>query len=354
MNKKEKCGIIVANLMHLGWVMRKILKFLRKLLIFVLIIVILALGVVEGYSRYHDRVNDTKIAGSEKWMADINDSLLLSQISIPGIHDAGANNVRLSFFSKCQDLSTLELLNDGYRYLDIRLGIDYVDDEPVMNIYHGFVHCLENKTTYFDALSLDTIINECYEFLNQNPSETILFVVKKEHGDETVAQFEEVLSKYTNRDKWLLTDQMPTLGEARGKIVLFRRYEDEAGLGTDSGIYLNWAQQKDNTDLSKNYEPYDNNGLTVYVQDRYKYDVDSKWFAFFKTAFDTRDLLVDGNVVINFLSTNGTVPYGHPYRYAQTLNEQFLNMTVIDNVLGWVIVDFGNSEIAQKIYNCNK
>lgn len=333
--------------------MHKALKVIRNLFIIVLVIVLALISFVEGYSRFHDRVTDVKVEGSERWMAGIRDDILLSQISIPGIHDAGANNVRLSFFSKCQDLPVSELLNDGFRYLDIRLGVDYEKGEPTMNIYHGFVHCLENKVTYFDSLSIETVLNECYEFLDQNPSETLLFVVKKEHGDESVSEFQNVLSKYTGDDKWLLTDHMPTLGEARGKIVLFRRYDDEASLGSNAGIKLNWDQQSDNTDITKNYEPYDNGSLTAYVQDRYKYDVDSKWFAFFLTSFHTADLIGSGDVVINFLSTNGTAPYGHPFRYAATLNEKFVNMPLIGKSLGWVIVDFGNSELASKIYNCN-
>lgn len=332
--------------------MKKVFKFFRNLLILLAVLIIALIAVVEGYSRINDKVEDEKIAGSEKWMADLSDDLLLSQISIPGVHDAGANNVRLSLFSKCQDLSTKELLNDGFRYLDIRLGIDYVCNEPVMSIYHGFVHCLKADGTYLEVLYLDEILAECYEFLDENPSETIIFVVKKEHGEESVSEFEELLNTYTDNSKWLLTDKMPSLGEARGKIVLFRRYEDEASLGKTSGIHLSWAQQKENDDVSKTYELYENGRLKAYVQDRYKYDTDAKWFAFFDTEFDTVELLEEG-LVLNFLSTNGTPTYGHPYKYAKELNAKFMEMNIVNNTLGWVVVDFGNAELAEKIYDCN-
>ena len=41
---------------------------------------------------------------------------------------------------------------------------------------------------------------------------------------------------------------MPTLGQARGKLVLLRRWEDEAGLGARAGLPLLWEDQKGHAD----------------------------------------------------------------------------------------------------------
>lgn len=332
--------------------MKKAFKILLRIIAGILIFACLVLCIIELYPRMADSVTNTIVEGSNNWMAQVSDDKLLSEISIPGAHDAGANNVKLALFSKCQDMGTRDLLQNGYRYLDIRLGIEYVCGEPVMSIYHGFVNCLTSSTIFGSHLYLDNILEDCYAFLDENPTETIVFVVKKEHGDESVSEFEEILSSYTDNEHWLLTDTMPTLATSRGKIVLFRRYDDEANLGTNAGIYLNWDQQKDNSDSTKTFEAYDNNGLTAYVQDRYKYDTDDKWNAFCDTASSSDELLRDG-VVINFLSTNGTPTYGHPYKYAKVLNQKFMDYSIPGQNLGWVIVDFGNAEIAHKIYCCN-
>ena len=335
-------------------VLKSFLHILKRIVIILVVFIILVLGIIEVYPRVADRSSAEAKENSTNWMASLDDSLLLGEISIPGVHDAGAYNPNLSLFSKCQDATTYELLNAGYRYLDIRLEVSYVCGEPILSICHGFVKCREGKTPFDSVLYLDKVLEECYEFLDNNPSETIIFVVKKEYGDEPISEFESMLASYTDNDYWLLTDRIPTLGEARGKIVLFRRYEDEAKLGKNSGILLDWSSQKDNsvTDLTAMHT--DNDGLNTYVQDHYKYNADDKWSSFVGTIEETDDLLADKNaVVINFLSTNGTAPYGHPYKYAKNLNKRFLDYEIDAEKLGWVIVDFGTMEMAQKIYKQN-
>lgn len=331
----------------MGNVIKKIILWIVGVILAIIVVGFVVVQLLPGLT---DRVKSVAVDGSNCWMAGISDDVLLSEMSIPGVHDFGSRNVQLALFSKCQDRTAKQLLNDGFRYLDIRLGVEYVKGEPVMSLYHGFTHCLSGTSVFSGHLMLDEIIKDCTDFLTENPSETILFVVKKEHGDESIAEFQRILNTYTT-DAFLLTDSMPTLGEARGKIVLIRRYEDEAGLGCDSGIYLTWSQQKANDDVTLTYELVEGKSTQAYVQDRYKYDTDDKWNAFVSTVNETEQLIKRG-VVINFLSTNGTPTYGHPYKYAKKLNAKFLTETFTGN-LGWVVVDFGNAKLAQKIYTNN-
>ena len=273
------------------------------------------------------------------------------------------NNAFIRIFGKdllprltiCQNDDCYTQLMCGTRYLDVRVGIEYVCGEPIMTIYHGFVNCLDEGTIFSSHLYLDSVIDSCVTFLKENPTETIIFVVKQEHGDESIQEFETLLNSYieTNKDTWLLTDTMPTLGEARGKIVLFRRYEDEANLGSSSGIYLNWSQQNEAPDTDLVFEEVSENAVTTYVQDRYKFDEETKWTVFQKTLNESANLVSSGNIVINFLSTNGTATYGHPYKYSKILNEQLLALDDSSINAGWIIVDFGNANLAQKIYQNN-
>ena len=94
-------------------------------------------------------------------------------------------------------------------------------------------------------------------------------------------------------------------------------------------------------------EPQD--GFTLLVQDRFKYDADEKWNAFL-TAMEAAP--ADGDVLLNFLSTNGSSAYGHPWKYAKALNPRL--MALNDETLkGWVIVDFATAQIAEKICSAN-
>ena len=128
-----------------------------------------------------------------------------------------------------------------------------------------------------DALELDAVLTQLYSFLIKHLSETILFVVKQE-GSGDIALFQKTLQQYIarNSEMWLLTDQVPTLGEARGKIVLFRRYVDNAGLNTQLGIALNWNDQGGSEFQASYMEKGVRAGVTFYIQDRYNYSVKDK------------------------------------------------------------------------------
>ncbi|MBQ6372075.1 MAG: hypothetical protein IJJ22_03005 [Oscillospiraceae bacterium] len=221
--------------------MKKLWKILRTIIIVLLIFVVVLAGGLEIYPMIADTAtSDRPVVPSADWMAALDDRLLLSDISIPGAHDAAANETQLRLITKCQGRSIDELLLDGFRYLDVRLGAEKKDGRVDLTFYHGFLHCLKGVFPWAGHLSFGDSAADCADFLRRHPTETILFVVKQEHGSESVAEFERLLDDLINgsdtSDLWLLTDSIPTLGEARGKIVLFRRYHDDAGLGSRSGI----------------------------------------------------------------------------------------------------------------------
>ena len=283
----------------------------------------------------------TEIPGSADWMADLSDDKRLCELVLPGTHDSGTQFVQLAFFSKCQARSIGQQLEAGFRYLDIRLG---EDESGELQLMHGFTRCKTGALTK-SSLKLDDVLAECCDFLDAHPTETVVFAVKQEHGALSVAAFESLLDAAVreNESYWLLTDSMPTLGEARGKLVLLRRYE-----GT--GLSLLWENQNGHDDTSRNTAQEDNGSYTLWVQDRYEYGVGDKWDAFL-TGLDTAQTDSE-NAAVHFLSTKGTLPQGHPWFFAQKLNPQLMALDK-GQLSGWIVVDFLTPELAQAIYAAN-
>lgn len=295
-----------------------------------------------------ERVDAASVAGSADWMARLPDDVSLGELSIPGTHDAGTQYVQLGFFSRCQARSVGQQLEDGFRYLDIRLAVS----GNGLSLNHGFCVCRTGAAPWSGQLMLENVLEDCYTFLSAHPAETVIFAVKQEYGDESVAEFQRVLDRYIQEDveRWYLGSELPTLGEARGRLILLRRYDDEAGLGEDAGIALIWPNQNGYDTPERAFSDQDCfvGSQTLAVQDRYEYDEGEKWAAFCAET---------GNpdaVVLRFLSTKGHMTFGHPYRYAKVLNPRLLSLCEGQDLsLGWTVIDFGNARLAAAVYEQN-
>ena len=324
------------------------LKIVKIVLLVLLCLIIIAAGflLISPMTIGYDKVT---IKGSDNWMSGLDGNLPINEIAIPGTHDSASDYVQLAFFSKCQSSSIKQQLLDGFRYLDIRLGIK--NDKLIF--YHGFCKCKTGWAPWAKDLELSDILADCYAFLSDHPTETIVFVVKMEQGDDVKA-FETALDSVIQKapEKWYLSSKIPTLDECRGKLVLFRRYEDAAQLGETSGIQIFWQDQGSNADVSLNASEEDQINYTLLVQDRYKYSVKDKWDAFKSglAAVSEKDALLR----LSFLSTNGTPKYGHPYSYAGVLNKNLMAEDISIYGKPWIIVDFSNASLAQKVYALNK
>lgn len=214
--------------------------------------------------------------GSSDWMADLPDETLLSDLTIPATHDSGA--IRSDFigkFGQCQSLSIADQLSIGVRFFDIRLKLK----GDSLDVYHGFI---DQKLTF------DSVRAACKGFLSDHPNEVILLCIKEE--DENNDGFAEAVEKAIKEDGelWYTSNSLPALGEVRGKIILFRRFNDSnLGINCRDG----W---KDNTDFTME------NGVTVHVQDYYnlesKENIDKKWEKFTalaQTATESEDLCIN-------------------------------------------------------------
>ncbi|WP_237481364.1 phosphatidylinositol-specific phospholipase C [Lichenibacterium dinghuense] len=166
------------------------------------------------------------------WMSSIDKDTNVIDMSIPGTHDSGAYNITAfpSNWIKTQTLNLKQQLEAGIRFLDIRLGWDSA--AKIMKVYHGE----GRKATYcnldFYAAGRDnTVLGICANFLRDHPGETILMSLKEELSSSDFDS--NVRSIITNTTSlWYRKESFPTLGEAKGFIILIRRW--------------NWPQHYDN------------------------------------------------------------------------------------------------------------
>lgn len=78
---------------------------------------------------------------------------------------------------QCQDTDIKTQLENGYRYLDIRLVLK--NDNLILK--HNFAKCKKERSIFSTPLTLDDVLEDIYTFLDKHPSETVIFCAKKEN-----------------------------------------------------------------------------------------------------------------------------------------------------------------------------
>ena len=183
------------------------------------------------------------------WMRALKDETPLSALSIPGTHNSPTCHRALPSV-RCQATSPPEQLQNGVRFFDIRLQPENPQDpnNDGLVLVHSVFPISLTGAKYFRDL-----VNEVFTFLDQNPSETVIMSVKREGtGNATDAQLSRILRDHYAGDvnHWFTAPRIPTLGEARHKIVLIRRFGLEDGLRNEwdgAGWCINAENWADNT-----------------------------------------------------------------------------------------------------------
>ncbi|KAI0792804.1 PLC-like phosphodiesterase [Abortiporus biennis] len=167
--------------------------------------------------------------------------------------------------SQCQSLSTplIVQLVSGIRVLDVRLSL--IKDRLIA--YHGI---------YPQRTPFASILSTLFTFLSspQSSNETLVISIKQEDFMTTpwlkfsTAVLEEIKESEGGLDMWYLEDRIPTLGEVRGKCVLFSRFGGD-GSGWDGGLNGMGIHPKTWPDSEKEGFEWDCNGVTVRTHDWY-------------------------------------------------------------------------------------
>ncbi|MEI4602419.1 phosphatidylinositol-specific phospholipase C domain-containing protein [Bacillus cereus] len=229
-------------------------------------------------------VNQTVNYTNTNWMANIDNSRRIGELSIPGthgsmaLHGGVAGAIGHIFINQTMDLTTQ--LNSGIRYIDIRCRHHYNN----FAIHHERIF----QHAFFSSHVLEPVIR----FLRQNPSETILMRIKEEYNPTgNTRTFSETFESFwtpNQRYFWNPTSLNPTLGEVRGRIIVL---QDFPGFNRNFGI--GWGQ--------------------LDIQDRWKVegpnDIYNKWIAIRNHFHRIGNF---GHLSINHLSGSGGSRLGGP------------------------------------------
>lgn len=197
------------------------------------------------------------------WMEGIPDSVLLSEINIPGSHDAAAINTSTSTPYACHNQSISDQLFYGIRLLDVRIEVLKDGDSYTFMTCHSDTLSSTGLNTYQSLISL---LDECRIFLSINSKEVIVMSVKIDdwhgtEGDENKMAAKESLADLLETYPIYYSENIPALGQVRGKIFLYSRISN-LRVGVPLHIPDNTSGEYVKDDKKRSYP--------VYVQDKYK------------------------------------------------------------------------------------
>lgn len=299
---------------------------------------------------------------STSWMSGIDDSMKLSEFTIPGTHDSATEHIMFPYSYSCQNTSVTEQLNAGFRFFDLRL--QKVDDTESGNtdtstnadaesapnsgldfaMHHGNGICKKNAGLNADTLYYSDICSQTYEFLEANPSECVIFLLSCDDNESLADFMADEIS--VNGKYWFTENVNPSLGDVRGKIVTITRdASNETGYGIGA-VYT--ATPEDG--------PYESGTIScdcrLLYQDLYTLGVNDKW-----DAFDAllSDCPADENTFsVNYLScASGLFNLPSPKENARALNKRLMQRELSEGNYGIVLVDFASEELAKKLYLTN-
>ena len=291
---------------------------------------------------------------TENWMASVPDDAPICDINIPGTHDSTATYVSPSWFLKTQNSSISTQLKNGFRYLDLRIRLD--DKKTSLIMCHNMSDCRKNAFPWAASFSFGDIVDEAEQFLSAHPSESIIFCIKPEKSYDDISAIilliQKVIAK--NETLWYTKNEIPLTKNVRGKIILARRFSiDTENANTELGMDFRWQEQP-NTEIL----PYAaeiskiNDGKMLVVQDRYKYKMNDKWKAVIDTMNEHSG--VKNRFLLNFLSTMEGNALPHPQKYAENLNQNFMNLSEVKTSSGVWIFDWGTQALAEKVILSNR
>lgn len=267
------------------------------------------------------------------WITALPDDVLVSQLSIPGTHDAATGDGTTFSLGKTQGLTLQGQWDMGIRMFDLRPGYKKVRTglfkyANKLHIYHGLV---ETKTSFEDAIN--TLVNN----LKANPNEFAIIVMRFEN-DHLI---------YNDRDVWnnlmasfLSSSDFPeehrvdfrpdiTVGDLRGKILILSR-DAYASVPSTGAFVSGWSHGENGstggTIIGKN------STASLNIQDYYSVEDSEQKNAVIKSFADMAANAQAGRWTINHTSGyTGTLGSDSAYKKNAANTNSFLYDYLVSN-----------------------
>ena len=249
------------------------------------------------------------------WMKNIPDNTRISEMTIPGTHNSCA--LHGICCARTQTWTLLEQMKAGLRYFDIRLRLY----NNTLRAFHEFVDQMD---------TFDNILLYAFQFLNQNPSETIFMQIITEYKPKNCTKsMQELYDEYTQNYKnyiyeYNFENEDITLGEVRGKIFIIKIFKGSTRHVRNFYIQNEWTV---NCRLCMNKKKRK-----------------------IKENFHRAMVIKDKRIFLNYLSSSSNYAMMTPYTAAKKCNKIALNY---HGRLGIVLADYPGEALIKHLINQN-
>jgi 1-phosphatidylinositol phosphodiesterase len=192
---------------------------------------------------------------NQNWMRSIADDTNITRMAIPGTHDSGAWQYCYTPMCRAHDLDIAAQLNIGVRAFDIRVGDK---GGGIYKVYHGPIDM---------DITVQSVLDDIVAFLNTNPSEFVILMLKQETGNVDISgQINALVNTALAAKLYPYNagiEQWPELSAVRKRVLVFSR------LGRPHASHFNttdWPKNPTNAFLKLNPE---HGNLGIMLQDLY-------------------------------------------------------------------------------------
>lgn len=207
-------------------------------------------------------------SSGNNWITPLDGDIYVSQMSIPGSHDAATGEDMATFigdiFAQTQEQTLQAQWNLGVRAFDLRPAIydAIIGSTRELWLYHGATRV---------AVSWATAMNTIKANLTDHPGEFAIVLFR--HEDERTAgkdnnkdNFNSYMTSWVNANKSWIVDWRPdiTIDECRGKLILISRFSGS----WEYGCFTGWSHDAAGTTTTVKNASSSLTG-TMYVQDYY-------------------------------------------------------------------------------------
>lgn len=269
----------------------------------------------------------------------------ISCLNLFGTHDSLTAFVDMEKLSRCQCLTLKDQFALGVRLIDIRL----CRKKGEFYLVHSLADCYTDESNK-ERLNFSAVLSDCLSFLKENPEEFLVLSVKQDRGLQSKKFFPHFYEKYIrgNEDKWCLEQEIPSVGQCRGRLVLMRRCKVKDKWKKENPCGLDFSYWKDQA--GRRHE----NPLPVIlslkqkatVQDRYALEPERKWHKCAKPFLDSAKP-DENNICVHFISTAYRYKNETLVKTAEEMNTYFSSYELTESK-GWFFFDFPDESVANK------